>query len=241
MKSSATPYWSASQMNDLMIPPELQTKLAPLHQQALDLTVVSRETCEAAVALAGEAAGTVKKLEDFFDPNIATAYKLHKDLVAQKKRVIDPALQAKSIAKAKANAWMAAEEEKRLAEQRRLQAEADERARQEREALEEKAMLAESPEQTDRFIEEAQHKAAPVVLVAPPPKVAGAVVREKWTCRVVDRPALMAFIEKENPFRWDLLTINEAELKRIALAQREMAKLPGVEFYVERELAVRSA
>ena len=40
-------------MNDLMIPPELQTRLAPLHQQALDLTVDSLATCEAAYALAG--------------------------------------------------------------------------------------------------------------------------------------------------------------------------------------------
>lgn len=226
-------------MNDLTIPQELQTQLAPLHQQALDLTVVSHETCEAAIVLAGRAAKTVKALEEFFDPNIATAHKLHKDLVAQKKRVLEPAQLAKDIAKGKALAWQQAEEEKRQAEQRRLQAEADRIARQERERLEAKAAAAKRPETVAKYEEAAQQVSAPVVLVPPPPKIAGAVTRETWVAHIEDKVALLLWIFDNH--RADLVTINEKEIQRLAKAQQGMVQIPGVRFAVERELAVRSA
>jgi hypothetical protein len=226
-------------MNDLTIPQELANKPLTLHQQSLDLVVCDQGSCEAAIALAGHAAGTVKKLEDFFDPNIATAHKLHKDLVAQKKKVIEPAQQAKDIAKSKALAWQQAEEEKRLAEQRRLQAEADLKARQERERLEAKAAAAKRPETVAKYEEAAAQVQAPVVLVPPPARIAGAVGRETWKAQIEDYTLLWQFIFANQ--RTDLVTINVKELERLAKAQQGQAKVPGVRFYVEHDLAVKSA
>lgn len=226
-------------MNDLTIPQELQTQIAPLHQQALDLVVDSHQSCEAAVVLAGHAGRCVKRLDDFFDPNIKRAHELHKHLVAQKKSVVVPVEHAKNIIKGKAMAWQQAEEEKRQAEQRRLQAEADEKARREREALEKRAAAARKPETQQRHMEAAAQVQAPVVVVPPPPKIAGAVSRETWKAQIVDRATLLHWIFENN--RCDLVLVNEKELERLAKSQQGMAQVPGVRFYAERDLAVRSA
>jgi hypothetical protein len=227
-------------MNELTLPEKLQTKIAPLHQQALDLTVDSQETCEVAVNFAGYAAGAVKELDEFFDPNIALAHKLHKSMVAQKKSVVEPVEQAKNIAKGKALAWQQAEEDKRLAEQRRLQAAADEEARKKREAMEAMAARCKKPETIAKWEEAAANVApAPVVIIPPPPKIAGAVARETWKAQITDPAALWNWIFDNR--RSDLVQLNGKELDRLAKAQQGQAQVPGVRFYVERDLAVRSA
>jgi hypothetical protein len=226
-------------VNDLTIPQELMNQLIPLHPQVEALVVCDQASCEQAIALAAQAGRMVTNLEAFFKPNIKDAYDHHKKLVAQMNSVLDPLKADKDIAKGKALAWQQAEEEKRLAEQRRLQAEADLKARQERERLEAKAAAAKRPETVAKYEEAAAQVQAPVVLVPPPARIAGAVGRETWKAQIEDYTLLWQFIFANQ--RTDLVTINVKELERLAKAQQGQAKVPGVRFYVEHDLAVKSA
>jgi hypothetical protein len=129
-------------------------------------------------------------------------------------------------------AWKREDEERTRAEQRRLQAIADEQARKEREKLEARAEKAEEKgkeEKAEALREQAAEIVAPVVQVAPStPKVAGTSVRKIWKARVID----VTLVPRQ------FLMVNEKALDAYAKATNGTQQVLGVQFYEEASLAV---
>lgn len=173
-----------------------------------------------------------KQADLFFDPPIKQAYDLHKTLVGRKKLIDDPLKESESIDKQKMLTYQRAQDEKRRAEQLRLQALADEKARRERELLAKKAAQAKKPETQQRYQEAAAAVVAPVVNVeSQAPAVDGISTRTVWRVRVVD-PARV-------PRRF--MIIDMKKLEGYARAMRDAACVEGCEFYQETLMAAKGA
>lgn len=146
---------------ELLKPEELKAEVAPVLERASALAIVTAQDYADAGEFSKEIARALKRVAEVCDPAVDAAYAAHKAAVALRAEFANPLKAAQGAVKAKQLAWYQAEEAKRLAEQRRLQAEADERARKERERQEAAARLARQKEEAARAAEaEALRQAA---------------------------------------------------------------------------------
>lgn len=167
---------------------------------------------------------------EFFRDTKEKAHAAWKAIVAQEKSFTDRLDGAERKIKAAVMSYDREQEAIRQAEQRRLQAEADEAARRERERLEKQAAKLKTPEKREAVLEQAAMVAAPVIQLAPvAPKVEGVSVRKTWKARVVDE----AKIPRE------FLMVNERALDAYAKATKGKMQVAGVEFYEAETMAVR--
>jgi hypothetical protein len=167
---------------------------------------------------------------DFFAPMKKKAAEAHKAIVAQEKAITDKLDDFEKAAKRAILDFDCEEERKRAAEQRRLQAEADERARKERERLEREAAKLKTPELKEARLEAAAAVVAPVIELAPTvEKQAGESTRKIWKARIVD-PKII-------PREW--LIPNEKGLNDFAKSNKGVMPVAGVEWYYETVMAMR--
>lgn len=165
-----------------------------------------------------------KRVDEFFRPIKQSADAHKRAILDAEKKLAGPLAEAERKAKAAMVAYTDAVEERRQAEERRLQAEADARARREREALEAKAAAAKRPETQQKYAEAATAVAAPVVRVASPiAKANGVSTRKVWRHRVKDA----GLVPRE------FLIVDDKKLAAYAAAMKEGARVPGVEFFTE--------
>lgn len=158
------------------------------------------------------------------------AYSAWKAIVAKEKSYTDRLDAVERKIKSAVLVYDREQEAIRRAEQRRLQAEADERARRERERLEKEAARLKTPELKEERLAQAQAVVAPVVEVAPiAPKVEGVSTRKTWKARVVDAGQVPR----------EFMVVNETALNAYARATKGKMPVAGVEFYEEESLAVR--
>ena len=130
-------------------------------QQAQALIIKTPDDYASAAAVTKTIKGAIKIVNAFFDPMIASALATHRAALAQKATFVNPLKAAEEITKKKLEAYDAEQERIRLAEQQRLQREADERARKERERAEAAARLQREKEAAaQREADEARRKAA---------------------------------------------------------------------------------
>ena len=116
--------------------------------------------------------------------------------------------------------WETAEREKAEAEQRRLQAIADETARRERERLEKLAEQRKTPEVKEAYLEQAAQVQAPVIRVAAP--VVNIRRQKRWVVKAVDESAFFAAAGQDKNLR------GYAEIDKNRLARAKAAN-PGME------------
>jgi hypothetical protein len=123
------------------------------------------------------------------------------------------------------------DEQRRIA--REEQAKADEKARKEREAIEERARKAEASGKVERAAELQQRAAAVVapVITREPPRVAGLSLREAWKFEVTDP----AKVPRE------YLMVDEVKIRKIVMALKGDANIPGVRVYSEKVAASSAA
>jgi hypothetical protein len=158
------------------------------------------------------------------------AHSAWKAIVAKEKSYTDRLDAVERKIKSAVLVYDRAQEEIRRAEQRRLQAEADERARRERERLEKEAARLKTPELKEERLAQAQAIVAPVVEVAQiAPKVEGVSTRKTWKARVIDAGQVPR----------EFMTVNETALNAYARATKGKMPVAGVEFYEEESLSVR--
>jgi colicin import membrane protein len=138
----------------------IRADVAPVVSRATALVIVTPDDYSAAANFTKEIKSAQKKVDAFFDPVIESAHKTWKATLAQKATFSDPLKQAEAAVKGKQIAWQAEQERIRQAEQRRLQAEADERARKEREKAEAAARLQREKEAAARAEQERQERLA---------------------------------------------------------------------------------
>jgi hypothetical protein len=165
----------------------------------------------------------------FFKDTKAERHAKWKAVVALEKAFTDRLDIVEDAARKALKVYDDAEEEKRLAEQRKLQAEADEKARKEKERLEREAAKLKTPELREERLAQAAAVVAPVVTVAPmAEKQKGESTRKIWKARVVDAAKV--------PRQW--LMVNEKALDAYAKATKGVSPVSGVEFYEESQLAI---
>jgi len=125
--------------------------------------------------------------------------------------------------------WQEDERKKAEAEQRRLQAEADERARKEQAALLKKAEAAKRDTTKERYVEQAQTVVAPTVTVEAPKSGLRGVARV-WKIASMDEDAFFAALAQRKDLRGFVsIDKTKTQMER-AKAANALMEIPGVVF-----------
>lgn len=227
-------------MNEVTIE-QVRDEVAPVVQEAAAIVIRCADDYSGAATFLKTVKAAQKKVEDWFSDPVKRAHEAWKALTAKREEALAPLRSAESSVKKLMLDYSTEQERIRMAEQRRLQAEADERARKEREALEKKAARMKSEEKAEALREQAAMVAAPVVSVARDmvPEVKGQSIRKTWKARIVDqKKAVTAILGLPD---WAaFVKVNESEFNRFAARTKGAAALDGVEFYEESTLASSS-
>jgi hypothetical protein len=121
------------------------------------------------------------------------------------------------------------QEAARVAEEQRLQAEADAKAEAERARLLREAARTKNPALKEAKLEQAEAVVAPTVSVAPTiERQAGESTRTTWKARVLN-PMIV-------PRKW--LVVDEKKLNAYARETEGKETVPGVEFYPDQTLGI---
>jgi hypothetical protein len=208
---------------------EMQQAVAVIEQQAV-VKVASVAQRGGALALCKAIKTRRSEVVSFFADTKNKAHAAWKAIVAQEKSFTDRLDDAEKKIKRAVMDYDREQEAIRQAEQRRLQAEADEAARRERERLEKQAAKLKTEARREAVLEQAAQVVAPVVQVAAAaPKVEGVSVRKIWKARVVD----VAKVPRE------FMVVNDRALDSYAKATKGAVQVAGVEFYQDESMAVR--
>lgn len=142
---------------------------------------------------------------------------------------VDTLEAARKVVKGKILNFQIAEQKRRDEEQRRLQAEADERARKEQERLQKEAAKLKTPEKAQAKLDQAAAVVAPTVEIA---KVkTGVSARRVWKAEVTDTAAFLKAVYM-NPMLMGYVSINVTALQRTKAANPDFA-VDGVVFNQE--------
>jgi len=219
-------------MNDevVTVPEEVKTGIEKAVEWSTALVVEDQQTRDNAMGVLKRCKTRFKAVMDSFDAQVKAAKAAHTLALEHRKKFTDPLDQIERTIKAAVVKFDSEQERIRMTEQRRLQAEADERARKERESLEKRAAKLKTEERKDALREQAESIVAPVIEVAKvAEKVQGESVSKIWKARIVN--------PKDVPREW--LIVDEKSLNAFARATKGTKDVEGVEFYAETSLRVR--
>lgn len=190
------------------------------------LRVTNQAEADAAAARRDEMLAGAKLAKDtidgFQDGLISRLHKLHRRWTAFR-GLFDPLEATAKQVKQIVIAWQEDERRKAEAEQRRLQAEADERTRKERERLEKEAAKLKTPELKEARLEAAASIAAPVVTVSAP--AAAVKVQRRWKVKSFDLTKMGIPKDVQG-----YITVETSKLER-AKAANTLLEINGVEFH----------
>lgn len=194
-----------------------------------------------------------------FKPFTDSAHKLHKALVARRKKVGDLLGNEITRLKGLVLSFNREQERRRREEEQRLQRERDEAARRERERLEKEAQEeaerlaaegknAEAEQVLNQAVaegEQIEREAAvtPVLPPAPAASTPGASTRKTWTIDEagIDLTTLVK-AAAENPAAFlGYLQPNVSALKAAARSQKSLFSVPGVRAYEDAGIATRKS
>lgn len=207
----------------------VESEALELRNSLTSLVITDQDTYDRAVQARVEAKNWLKGATDYFDGLVKPAYESYKNLLAAKKKVVEPVEGLISNVNRSLLAWDQEQERIRLAEQRRLEAEARERAEAERiaqaEALQSQGVEAEV---INAMLDE------PVIVTevatAQPTydKSSAVQYRDNWSAEVTDMVKLVKYVAK-NPALIGLLAVNQPALNSMARSMKESLDIPGVE------------
>lgn len=219
----------------------VEQEINPVLLQAGSLAVTNAEQYQGAADFLKQLKDAQKRVTDFFSPIKKKAHEAWKSITAKESEVLTPLKNAESTVKNKMLTYQRQEEEKRQAEQRRLQAEADARARKEQERLMKKAEQMKTPEKQEEYRQAAEEVQAPVVAVqSEAPKVAGISTRKTWKAEVTDKKAFVeAALKDDNLLAF--LEIDMSKMNKLAAATKGQISYPGIKFFEETSMASRGA
>ena len=205
--------------------------VSPISQQAHALKIVSTDDYELACTFLQLIARRKLQVGETFDPIVGKALAAHREAVAQRKKFLDPLLQAESITKGKIAAYRADVERQRRAEERKLQAAAIAQAQADAAAQAEQLRTAGEPELAEITIQEATSAPAPVVVLESSiSKQEGISGRKTWKYRIVDE----SLIPRE------FLSPDPVKIGAVVRSQKALTRIPGLEVYFEDSVAVRA-
>jgi len=208
---------------------EIQQAVAVMEKQAV-VTVATVAERINALDLCKAIKARRSDVVTFFRDTKDKAHATWKAVVGQEKGFTDRLDGAERKIKQAVITYDREQEAIRQAEQRQLQAVADEAARKERERLEKKAEKLKTPEKREALIEQAAMVIAPVIQVAlAAPKVQGVSTRKTWKAEVID----VALVPRE------FMTVNQVALDAYARATKGAMQVAGVRFFEQESMAVR--
>jgi len=219
----------------------IRAEVAPVVAQAGGLAVRSAADYAGAGEFLKAIKGAQKRVTDHFGPMKAAAHAAWKTITGKEAETLKPLTEAEALVKRRMIDYQTEQERIRQAEQARLQAEADAAAERERARLEKEAAKLKTPELREARMEAAAMVVAPVVTVAAAvPRVEGQSIRKTWKAVVTDRKALARTILADWVDWEAYVTINQAELDRLAARTKGcLSGVPGLEFREETGIASR--
>jgi len=157
------------------------TQTSTLEEQAAAIVVSDKKSADKAAELRSSAKTLLAQVNDTFDPSIGDAFKLHRGLIATKKKFATPIEEVISGLGFRLSRYANEQEALRLAEQRKLQEQA--RRDQEEAALAQAALYQQqgNEEAAEEVMRDAIESDAPTVIV-PREKIEGVSFRKvvKW-------------------------------------------------------------
>lgn len=230
----------------------LETESRSWASRARTLRVVDRETCTNASLLLRSVKTLRLQVQQWFAPHIEAAMETKRKAEAARKALADerdrmeaPLIEAETTLKRSLLDWEAQQEELRLAEERRLQAEARQRAEVltlEAAAALEREAVASGNEDMRQEAEDilSQPIEAPVVSVAKMvPKVQGVTYRDNWKAHPgVDVKALASAVASgAAPIAF--LVPNMTAINQFARATQGAQPVAGIRWFNDRQVAAR--
>lgn len=226
-------------MSNLVSVEQLQTEVAPIIQRANAITVRSADDRAQAMDFLKAVKGASKRASEFFAPIVESSHTAWKQATASRAAIIDPLDAAEKRVKATIVTYDGEETARRLAEERRLQAEADERARKEREKLERQAAKIKTPELREARLQEAASIVAPVITIAEPEKPKEEATRQRWKGMCLDLRAIVQDAASGNEDAMGLLAYNETSGNALAKIRKGNVTVKGWATRCVSELAVK--
>jgi phage-related minor tail protein len=148
-------------MNEVVVPVEVKQTIETRVAWAKTLVIRTPAERDSAIAIVKEVKGLIRAVESSFDATVKAAHATWKAAVAHRDSFLTGPAEVERLAKAAIVKYDREEEEKRLNEQRRLQAIEDEKRRKEQERLDALARAQrEKEEAARRAEEEARQRAA---------------------------------------------------------------------------------
>jgi hypothetical protein len=203
---------------------------------ALTIRVNNQPTLDVANGFLKNVKTLIGKIDASFDPQIEQAHKLHKSLIAEKKKFTAPLEDAERIVKRTIAGYLAEEDRKRReaeAERARIETEAREEAERKLKAVE-KAEAKGDIAKAEAIAQEAANTMAAKIDAAPvipdAPVASGLSLRKVWKFRIIDA----ALLPRE------YLIPDEVKIGRVIRALKDEAKIPGVSVYSEDDISSRA-
>lgn len=212
---------------------ELERMGALMMRNAERLTIQTNEDFERGNTLLKDIKGKIKAVKDYWKEPKAAAQAAHKQLVARESAMLKPLESAENTIKRMMLDYTKAQE--------KAAREAEEAARREREAEAHRleAIAAQAEAEGDVDTAEIMHDMAEAVPVAEvvqtAPKAQGVSVRKVWKARVMDEKLVPAYFDG-----YKLRDINMTTLNSLARWKEGQLEIPGVEFYQESTMSVRT-
>lgn len=221
--------------NDLSMEQQLQVSGQLMVDQAKKLVVNTHEDYEAAGKFLVGIKTRMKQVKDYWKKPKADAKAAHDSICAREKEMLSPLSEAESVIKKTMVAYQAAVEKARR--------EAEEAARR-RQQEETERLIAQaiSAEESGNEQEAAINMAmAQMVEEMKPtqgiskPTATGTSIRKTWKARVVDPTIVPAYVNGI-----EIREIRMTKLNDLAKMTNGTLEIPGVEFYIDQQLSVRT-
>jgi hypothetical protein len=215
------------------LPNELQVELQEFAAGS-DLPVTTdEEFVVAAQYLRDEVAPRIRAVKAFFKPMKESAAKAHAAICTQEHRVLDKIVNIGDLVKKRLNDYDNAKREAAEQLARAAREEAQRQAAEQRLTEVQKKLDEGDDEAAERLLQANVVPKIAVPVVAPTaPAVKGITRQSRWVGEVVDPVAFVRWIasgtDEEVRHRLHFVEISQAELNRLAAAQRGTMQVPGV-------------
>ena len=207
---------------------ELEHECQMTAYQVRELTIVSDDDYARGSEILKEIKSRMKQVKDYWKVPKQAAQNAHKTIVARETQMLAPLEEAERVIKRAMLDYTAAIEKARR--------EAEEAARAEEQRLLEMAKAAEEKgDEGGADFLRGLAETEPVQPIVAAPKTSGLSVKKTWKARVVNPQIVPAYFDG-----MEIRTINAAALNTIARESGGTAQIPGVEFYQDSTMSVRS-
>ena len=210
---------------------EVRSAMMPVIEQSRALTVTSAETYSAAVRQIQILTVTRKNVIAQFRPSKDAAKLALAKIKELEDKILVPLEAEENDLRDRASTWHKEQARISAEETARLNRIANEKAERERAALAAKASAMKTEAKRAEYLARAAEVVAPVVQVqSEAPKAEGISYVTRWKYRVKDEALI--------PRQW--LCVDDSKLSKYAVAMHNSVPVPGIEFYCERTMSVRT-